>query len=80
MPLLIDLNGEPSNTFMLFSVLYHEVILVSLLENTLFHNESAQSVDDTVIDLIDYAVQHVTMLLDGETLEIYERFEAKDPK
>lgn len=65
---------------MLFSVLYHEVILVSLLENTLFHNESAQSVDDTVIDLIDYAVQHVTMLLDGETLEIYERFEAKDPK
>lgn len=80
MPLLIDLNGEPSNTFMLFSVLYHEVILVSLLENTLFHNESAQSVDDTIIDLIDYAVQHVTMLLDGETLEIYERFEAKDPK
>lgn len=65
---------------MLFSVLYHEVILVSLLENILFHCESAQSVDDTVIDLIDYAVQHVTMLLDGKTLEIYERFEAEGLK
>ncbi|KYQ46581.1 Zinc finger MYND domain-containing protein 10 [Trachymyrmex zeteki] len=71
-PLLIDFNGEPTNTFMLFSIFYHEVIAVSLLENILFHCESAQTLDDTVIDLIDYTVQHVTMLLDGKTLEIYE--------
>ncbi|KYN22188.1 Zinc finger MYND domain-containing protein 10 [Trachymyrmex cornetzi] len=71
-PLLIDFNGEPIYTFMLFSIFYHEVIAVSLLENVLFHCESAQTLDDTVIDLIDYTIQHVTMLLDGKTLEVYE--------
>ncbi|KAG5311054.1 ZMY10 protein, partial [Acromyrmex insinuator] len=71
-PLLINFNGEPTNTFMLFSIFYHEVIAVSLLENILFHCESGQTLDDTVIDLIDYIVQHVTTLLDGKTLEVYE--------
>ncbi|KAG5347741.1 ZMY10 protein, partial [Acromyrmex charruanus] len=71
-PLLINFNGEPTNTFMLFSIFYHEVIAVSLLENILFHCESGQTLDDTVIDLIDYTVQHVTMLLDEKTLEVYE--------
>lgn len=79
-PLLVDLNDEPTNTFLLFSVFYHEVIVISLLENILFHCESAQMLDDTRIDLIDYTVQHVTMLLDGKTMEIYERSEIKDAK
>ncbi|KAM0737414.1 Zinc finger MYND domain-containing protein 10 [Formica fusca] len=78
-PLLIDLNGEPPNTFMMFSVLYHEVIVISLLENILFHCESAQTIDNMVIDLIDYAVEHITILFDEKTFEIYERFEIKDP-
>lgn len=65
---------------MLFSVLYHEVIAASLLENVLFHCESAQTLDDTVIDLIDYAVQRVTILLDEKSLEIYESLPIKTPK
>lgn len=65
---------------MMFSVLYHEVIVISLLENILFHCESAQTIDNMVIDLIDYAVEHVTLLFDEKTFEIYERFEIKDPK
>jgi len=66
---------------MLYSVLYHEVVTVSLLENILFHCESAETMDDTVIDLIDYAVQRVTMLLDEKILEIYEKSELiNDPK
>ncbi|XP_011159606.2 zinc finger MYND domain-containing protein 10 [Solenopsis invicta] len=77
-PLLIDLNGEPTNTFMLYSVFYHEVIAISLLENILFHSDSAQTLDDTVIDLIDYTVQRVTTLLDGKTSEIYEKSEIRD--
>lgn len=79
-PLLIDLNGEPTNTFLLYSVLYHEVIAVSLLENVLFHCEGAQTVDDMVIDLIDYIVQRITTLLDGKTVDIYERSEIKNAK
>lgn len=65
---------------MMFSVLYHEVIVISLLENILFHCESAQTIDDMVIDLIDYAIEHIRVLFDEKTLEIYERFEIKDPK
>jgi len=79
-PLLIDFNGEPTNTFMLFSIFYHEVIVISLLENILFHCESAQTLDDTVMDLIDYTVQHIMTLLDGKTLEIYERSEIGNTK
>ncbi|KAL0123225.1 hypothetical protein PUN28_007675 [Cardiocondyla obscurior] len=77
-PILIDLNGEPKNTFMLYSVFYHEVIAVSLLENILFHCEGAQTVEEFVIDLIDYAVQRVTMLLDGKTVDIHKKYEIKD--
>ncbi|XP_020278605.1 zinc finger MYND domain-containing protein 10 isoform X2 [Pseudomyrmex gracilis] len=77
-PLLIDLDNEPSNTFMLFSVFYHEVIAVSLLENVLFHCKSSDTMDDTIIDLIDYAVQCATVLLDEKTTEIYEGLDAKD--
>lgn len=80
LPLLIDLNGEPSNTFLLFSVLYHEVVAISLLENVLFHCESARTTDDTAIDLVDYAVQRVITLLDEKVPEIYEGFRDKDPK
>lgn len=79
-PLLIDTNNEPSNTFMLFSVFYHEVVAVSLLENILFHCESSNTVDDTIIDLVDYAVQCTTLLLDEKTTEIYEGFDVKDFK
>ncbi|KAK2583290.1 hypothetical protein KPH14_009294 [Odynerus spinipes] len=76
-PLLIDINNEPANTFMLFSVLYHEDVAASLLENVLFHCESAITMDDTVLDLIDYAVKCVTTLLHRNDIEVYENL--KDP-
>nr|KAF7392133.1 hypothetical protein H0235_017132 [Vespula pensylvanica] len=76
-PLLIDINNEPENTFMLFSVFYHEDVAASLLENVLFHCESAITMDDSVLDLIDYAVKSVTVLLNKNNIEIYENL--KDP-
>ena len=56
-------NDEPTNSFLLFSVFYHEEITISLLENVLFHCESIETMDDTVIDLIDYAVFYVTKII-----------------
>ena len=60
------MNEEPTNTFILFSVFYHEELAVSLLENVLFHSESIEIMDDCVLDLIDYAVNNITVLLYGE--------------
>lgn len=77
-PLLIEMNEEPQNTFMLFTIFYHEDIAVSLLENVLFHCESAETMNDSVLDLVDYSVKSVSLLLEFPNIEIYES--VKDPK
>ena len=77
LPLLIEMNEEPTNTFILFSIFYHEELAVSLLENVLFHFESIGTIDNCVLDLIDYAVNNITALLFGEI----DDFESnKNPK
>ncbi|XP_033223703.1 zinc finger MYND domain-containing protein 10 [Belonocnema kinseyi] len=65
-PLLIEMNEEPSNTFIIYSVFYHEELAISLIENVLFHSESIEILDDCVLDLIDYSVNNITALLYGE--------------
>ncbi|CAL7944864.1 unnamed protein product [Xylocopa violacea] len=71
-PLLIEMNKEPKNSFMLYTIFYHEDIAVSLLENVLFHCESAETINDSIIDLVDYSVKSVSLLLDAPESEIYE--------
>jgi hypothetical protein len=68
-PLLIELCGEPTNTFILFSVFYHEGISVSLLENVLYYADSTETMNDSIIDLIDYSVNYLTMLLYSNSTE-----------
>lgn len=71
-PLLIEIDAELKNTFILFTIFYHENIVVSLLENVLFHCESAETIDDSALDLVDYAVKCVSVVLDVKGVEIYE--------
>ncbi|CAK9810143.1 Zinc finger MYND domain-containing protein 10 [Anthophora quadrimaculata] len=71
-PLLIEMNAEPKNTFMLFTIFYHEDIAISLLENVLFHCESVETMNDSVLDLVDYAVKYISLLFDDSDIEIYE--------
>ncbi|XP_057328442.1 zinc finger MYND domain-containing protein 10 [Microplitis mediator] len=59
----LDNGQEPSNTFMLYSVFYHETIAVSLMENILYHCDSVESLDDSALDLIDYAVDYITGII-----------------
>ncbi|XP_015592432.1 zinc finger MYND domain-containing protein 10 isoform X2 [Cephus cinctus] len=61
-PILIEINEEPTNTFLLYSIFYHESLATSLLENVLFHSNSADAIDDSALDLVDYAVNKVTTL------------------
>ncbi|XP_076647141.1 zinc finger MYND-type containing 10 [Halictus rubicundus] len=71
-PLLLRINSEPQNTFMLFTVFYHENLAVSLLENVLFHCESAETIDDSALDLVDYALVCIYGIVDPHSNEIYE--------
>ncbi|XP_023319023.1 zinc finger MYND domain-containing protein 10 [Trichogramma pretiosum] len=71
-PIMIDLHKEPANTFILFSVFYHEDTVVSLLENVMYHSDSVETMDESVIDLIDYAVNYLTKLLYSNKKEIKE--------
>lgn len=72
-PLLMEMNKEPENTFILFSVFYHEDMAIALLENILYHADGAESIDDTIIDLIDYAVNYITMLIFSSNQEKNEK-------
>ncbi|XP_076295618.1 zinc finger MYND domain-containing protein 10-like [Lasioglossum baleicum] len=71
-PLLLSISSEPQNTFMLFTVFYHENLAVSLLENVLFHCESAETIDDSALDLVDYALVCIYGIVDPHSNEIYE--------
>lgn len=50
-------------TFFIYTVLYHELTVVSLLETVLYHENSCEALGDAVIDLIDYCVHGVTQLI-----------------
>lgn len=56
-------SSEISATFFIYTILYHELIAISLLETVLYHESSCECLGDTVIDLIDYCVFSITQLI-----------------
>lgn len=62
LPKLLE-NEEISATFFMYTVLFHESTVISLLETVLFHENSCESLGDAVIDLIDYSVHGITQLI-----------------
>lgn len=63
LPKLLKTNKNIEATFFIYTVLYHELTAVSLLETVLFHENSCEALGDAVIDLIDYCVHGVTQLI-----------------
>ncbi|XP_058461475.1 zinc finger MYND domain-containing protein 10 homolog [Malaya genurostris] len=58
------LQGETLDvSFILYSVLYYEVNIVALLETTLFHYHSCESLGDSALDLIDYSTKMIGYLI-----------------
>lgn len=57
-------NDDTANaTFIIYTILYHEAISVSLLETLLYHENSCMTLNDSSIDLIDYCVQAIVQLI-----------------
>jgi len=42
--------------------LYHEAVIVNLLETTLYHSDACESADDAIADLIDYLYRKLAHL------------------
>jgi zinc finger MYND domain-containing protein 10 len=62
LPTLLQ-SEKITTTLLMYTVLYHESAVISLLETVLYHESSCESLGDVVIDLIDYCVHGVTQLI-----------------
>lgn len=45
---------------------YHESVLVNLLECVLYHSHAAASLEETALELVDYAARQMLLLLDDQ--------------
>lgn len=51
------------DSIMIYSMGYHELILVNLLELILYNGSGCESLGDHALDLVDYCIQSVTQLI-----------------
>lgn len=58
--------------------LYHEATVVNLLETVLFHKETVESADDTVIDLLDYCYRKLTRAIPEDIEDPEKDLDAAD--
>ncbi|KAG5682389.1 hypothetical protein PVAND_011742 [Polypedilum vanderplanki] len=62
LPKLLE-NSDLPASFFIYTILYHELIIISLLETVLYHENSCESLGELVLDLIDYCVNGITQLI-----------------
>ncbi|XP_066553620.1 zinc finger MYND domain-containing protein 10 isoform X2 [Amia ocellicauda] len=63
LPVLSRLRDfNPKSTFPLYMVIHHEATIINLLETILFHQDSCESAEPAVLDLIDYCHRKLTLL------------------
>uniref|UniRef100_A0A182Q634 MYND-type domain-containing protein n=1 Tax=Anopheles farauti TaxID=69004 RepID=A0A182Q634_9DIPT len=62
LPRLLKLK-DPDATFLLYSVIYHELNVCSLLETILYHRNSCEAVGSDALDLIDYCAGRIGQLI-----------------
>ncbi|ALC45202.1 CG11253 [Drosophila busckii] len=63
LPHLLEIDPNPQATFLIYTVLYHEAAVVALLDLCLYHPSGCESLQDSVLDLIDYCAQAVAQVI-----------------
>uniref|UniRef100_A0A667WKL0 Zinc finger MYND domain-containing protein 10 n=1 Tax=Myripristis murdjan TaxID=586833 RepID=A0A667WKL0_9TELE len=62
-PILCQLQDfNPKITFNLYMVIHHEATIINLLETIMYHKDSYEAADDSVVDLVDYCHRKLTLL------------------
>ncbi|CRK99201.1 CLUMA_CG012489, isoform A [Clunio marinus] len=59
----LSTNSNISGSFFIYSVLFHESVILSLLELVLYHENSCVALEETVVDMIDYCVEGIIYLI-----------------
>ncbi|XP_071386767.1 zinc finger MYND domain-containing protein 10 isoform X1 [Centroberyx affinis] len=69
-PILCQLQDfSPKSTFHLYMVIHHEATVINLLETIMFHKDSCEAADDSVLDLVDYCHRKLTLLVSKTSRE-----------
>ncbi|XP_074532514.1 zinc finger MYND domain-containing protein 10 isoform X2 [Halichoeres trimaculatus] len=69
-PILCQLQDfNPKNTFHLHMAINHEATIINLLETIMFHKDSCEAADDSVLDLVDYCHRKLILLASKATQE-----------
>uniref|UniRef100_A0A8D3DA49 Zinc finger MYND domain-containing protein 10 n=1 Tax=Scophthalmus maximus TaxID=52904 RepID=A0A8D3DA49_SCOMX len=69
-PVLCQLQDfNPKSTFHLYMVIHHEATIINLLETIMFHEDSCEAADDSLLDLVDYCHRKLTLLA-GRSLSL----------
>ncbi|XP_037881633.1 zinc finger MYND domain-containing protein 10 homolog [Glossina fuscipes] len=63
LPHLLDIDPNPEATFVIYTVLYHEGAVMSLLDVALYHESGCQALQDSALDLVDYCAQAVAQVI-----------------
>lgn len=67
-PILCQLQDfNPKSTFHLYMLIHHEATIINLLETILFHEDSCEAADDSLLDLVDYCHRKLTLLASEAT-------------
>lgn len=86
---LVASNELNNCTFLIYAVLYHEVTAVTFLETILYHPNACEALGEAAIDLVDYCVGSITVLIatsnsrniqDEEEMEVTAKDEVIDSK
>lgn len=63
LPKILTIDEHPKATFLIYGVLYHEAVSISLLEIVLYHESGCLALGECAIELIDYCAQAITQLI-----------------
>uniref|UniRef100_A0AAX7TC81 Zinc finger MYND domain-containing protein 10 n=1 Tax=Astatotilapia calliptera TaxID=8154 RepID=A0AAX7TC81_ASTCA len=72
-PILCQLEDfNPEKTFHLYMVIHHEATIINLLETIMFHKDSCDAADDSLLDLVDYCHRKLTLLASEAIKDVAE--------
>ncbi|XP_026806654.1 zinc finger MYND domain-containing protein 10 isoform X1 [Rhopalosiphum maidis] len=67
LPELLCIIPNPTQSFTLYFILFHETVAVGLLQKILFHEEGVQSLGNYALDLFDHIIFAITHIAIGNT-------------
>ncbi|KAK3699888.1 hypothetical protein QZH41_016547 [Actinostola sp. cb2023] len=62
-PTIIEQDFDPASTLPLYFALFHEATLIGLLETIMYHRESCEAAEESILDLLDFCHRKCSYLI-----------------